>query len=115
VQPASGTDVADQVRTARQRPLVARGEVVAELVHQLRGVGVEIHHADLGVERAGFVERQRHVLTVHASATACTPVQRSVVETRCEVQRSATYSPELHTRPRNSPKPRRVYVARISL
>ena len=53
-------DVAEHVRDRRHRALVARREVVAELVHQLRGVGVEIDHADLGVERAGLVERQRH-------------------------------------------------------
>src|SRR5690606_9650620 len=55
-----------------------RREIVAELVHQLRGVGVQIEDADLVVQRAGLVGREAHEpparcgrqRSAHASSTA---------------------------------------------
>ena len=65
-------DVAEHVRALRHRALVARREVVAELVHQLRGVGVQIEHADLAVKRARLVGREAHDRTIRSRATSST-------------------------------------------
>src|SRR6185436_17906135 len=53
-------DVAEQVGPRRHRAIVAQREVVAELVHQLGGVGVQVEHAAFGVERARLVEGEGH-------------------------------------------------------
>ena len=63
-------DVAEQVRDLGHRPVVTLGEIVAELVHQLGGVGVEVEHRHLVVQRARLVERERHQATIRNSGGA---------------------------------------------
>jgi hypothetical protein len=57
---ARQVDVAEVADLARAAPLVALGDVVAEPVHQLGGVGVEVEDQDLVVEQARLFERERH-------------------------------------------------------